>query len=102
MSSNQRRSRGHHHQSRNSRNHQLYREHMRLHPGQDDFSFISPCVKYSLFFFNLVFWVSLYTSSQRGQQQWPHFHSTLSNRETPSYSIGYWGLINISWCLVIP
>lgn len=26
----------------------------------DEYSFISPCVKYSLFFFNLLFWVSLY------------------------------------------
>jgi tetraspanin-33 len=23
----------------------------------DDFSFINPCVKYSLFFFNLIFWI---------------------------------------------
>ena len=31
---------------------------VRLHPTDDDFSFISPCAKYSLFIFNLVCWVS--------------------------------------------
>ncbi|RWS15943.1 tetraspanin-5-like protein [Dinothrombium tinctorium] len=39
------------------RSHNLYREHFRLPQNDDEFSFISPCVKYSLFFFNLIFWL---------------------------------------------
>jgi tetraspanin-33 len=57
-----------HHRSRSSRHHsrqqQQHHHHhrrseysLRLHPGDDEFSFISPCVKYSLFLFNLVFWI---------------------------------------------
>jgi len=46
------RSRSRPHQSRNAH---VYRQPIRLQ--DEDFSFISPCVKYSLFFFNFIFWM---------------------------------------------
>lgn len=53
------RSSSHHHSSRHQQRHNRRSEYsVRLHPTDDDFSFISPCAKYSLFLFNLVFWVS--------------------------------------------
>lgn len=52
-SSNNSRPRSRPHQSRSAHH---YRQQIRIHQD-DDFSFISPCVKYSLFFFNLIFWV---------------------------------------------
>lgn len=62
------RSSGHHpHASSSSRHHHRHHRRdqparseysVRLHPSDDDFSFISPCAKYSLFIFNLVCWVS--------------------------------------------
>ena len=55
-----------HHSSHNNHNNS-HSSHSRSHPSHpiqlhsfdDEFSFISPCVKYSLFFFNLIFWVNL-------------------------------------------
>lgn len=49
------RARRSHHSSGRSAHH-LQRQHIRIH-HDDDFSFINPCVKYSLFFFNLIFWL---------------------------------------------
>lgn len=61
------RSRSARHQSRSQQHHQQHQHRrseysLRLHPGDDEFSFISPCVKYSLFLFNLIFWVSYLSS----------------------------------------
>lgn len=46
--------------TRRAHNRDAYHHHQmqRLHQD-DEFSFISPCVKYSLFFFNLLFWVCM-------------------------------------------
>ena len=48
---------GRHHSRQHHSHHRRSEYSLRLHPGDEDFSFISPCVKYSLFLFNLVFWV---------------------------------------------
>ncbi|CAG2121321.1 unnamed protein product, partial [Medioppia subpectinata] len=57
---------GGHNWQRPHRSHHSSRAHTSGHPcGQntilhtfdDEFSFISPCLKYSLFFFNLIFWL---------------------------------------------
>jgi hypothetical protein len=57
-----RRSRGHrsHHNHNSSHLHSSSSrsQTIQLHSFDDEFSFISPCVKYSLFFFNLIFWVN--------------------------------------------
>ncbi|RWS25500.1 tetraspanin-5-like protein [Leptotrombidium deliense] len=44
------------HRTRHS-NSGVYQQHLRLPQNDDEYSYISPCVKYSLFFFNLVFWL---------------------------------------------
>ena len=72
------RSSSHHQHSSSSRHHHRHHRRsdysVRLHPSDDDFSFISPCAKYSLFLFNLVFWVSILPASVL--LKWKSSHKT--------------------------
>lgn len=52
-----------------------------LGPYGDDFSFVSPLVKYVLFFFNMLFWVSDSGTPTPGED----------TGDPPSLGGGHWG-----------